>query len=65
MKADKLDYDKVLERANELYCKEKLKHVSPSSLSYMAPELFPQIQSDQVKSILQALVEAINNENIR
>lgn len=53
----KLDFDTILKRAEELYAATKL---SPETLKYTAPELFPTIQSDQVKCVLRALVEALN-----
>lgn len=59
----KLDYDKVLKRANELYKQVKLQSMPPDEakhFAYTAPELLPDIRSEQVKAVLQALVEAIN-----
>jgi len=52
----KIDFDAVLKRADELYAEAKhhLKHAPQDTL--------PRIQSDQVKSVLRALVEALNNE---
>ena len=58
----KIDYDKVLEKANELYVIEKTKHVNPESMAYWAPEMFPKIESNQVKCMLRALVDELNKE---
>ena len=52
----KLNIDEILKSANEHYAYAKL----GESAFFKAPELRPTIQSDQVKSILTALVEAIN-----
>jgi hypothetical protein len=46
----------ILARANELY--EEAKGYKWDG--YTAPELRPQIQSDQVKCLLAAIVEALN-----
>lgn len=48
----KIDFDIVLKRAEELYTTEKLGR--PDSGTRL------KIQSDQVKCVLRALVEAIN-----
>lgn len=48
----------VLERANEIYAEAKL----GDSTYYTAPELRPQIQSDQIKALAEALVEILNRE---
>ena len=57
-----LKFDDILQRANTLYAVEKTKHLPKETIMYMAPELFPTIQSDQVKCIVRALVEAINSD---
>ena len=44
-----IDHDKVLARANEIYAENKV------------PEQMPEIESWQVKAILMALIEALNN----
>lgn len=54
----KLNYDKILESANSIYKQEKF-----GTHPYSAPELFPDIRSGQVKAILKALVDAINEAN--
>jgi len=57
-----LNYEKILKKANEHYLRAKIKQglIKESSLPYMAPELIPEIYSDQVKSMLRAIVEEIN-----
>lgn len=55
-----LDYQTILTRANQLYAEAKTKHIDPDTLKYWAPEMFPTIESDQVKSILKALIEELN-----
>lgn len=54
-----LNVQEILDRANELYAEAK---IPENRLRYMAPETRPAIQSDQVKCVLKALVEAINAE---
>ncbi len=54
----KLDEEAIMRRADELYAQAKL---PADTLDYMAPEGRPRIQSDQVKMLLRALVEAINS----
>jgi hypothetical protein len=54
-----ISYDKVLRRANELY--EQAKGYKWDG--YKAPEQRPQIPSDQVKSVLRALIEALNDQS--
>lgn len=56
-----IDYQKTLDLANIYYAEQKTKHISPDTLKYWAPEMFPKIESDQVKSILRALIEQINS----
>ena len=58
----KLEYNKILEKANHLYADTKLKQmqISDDSVKYLAPEQIPQIQSDQVKMVLKALIDEIN-----
>lgn len=56
-----LNFEHIMQRANTLYAVEKTKHLPKETIMYMAPELFPTIQSDQVKCIVRALVEAINS----
>jgi hypothetical protein len=60
MKTDKVSYETVLKRANEIYCAEKTKNLKPEDMAYWAPEMFPKIESNQVKSMLKALVEEMN-----
>ena len=52
----RISLDRVLERANNLY-EEAKGYVWDG---YKAPEQRPQIHSDQVKAIAQALVEELN-----
>lgn len=54
-----ISYDKVLRRANELY--EQAKGHQWDGCK--APEQRLQIPSDQVKCMLRALVEALNQES--
>jgi hypothetical protein len=56
----KLDKDLILQRANALYAEAKQ---GPWN-DYTAPELLPQIRSDQVKAVLTALIEAINASEV-
>lgn len=49
----KITYNKILAKANELYAEAKL----GKDWAFKAPELRPTIQSDQVKSLLQAMLE--------
>ncbi len=56
----KLNYEEILARTNELYSKEKTKNFPPKDLLYWAPEMLPKVESDSVKCMLKALVEAIN-----
>jgi hypothetical protein len=52
--------DLILTKANSIYAQRKAdKH--GIDIRYTAPENLPQIESDQVKAILEALV-AINQE---
>lgn len=59
----KLNYTEILERANMLYAAEKTKHIPESDLRYWPPERFPKIESNQVKCMLKAIIEAINSES--
>ena len=52
-KAEK--YETIMDRANELYAVAKL----GENAYYLAPELRPMIQSDQVKSLLKAILELL------
>jgi len=54
-----LDAKKILERANVLYACKKLRK-KETDLGYVAPEALPKIQTDGVKCVLEALVEALN-----
>jgi hypothetical protein len=58
----KLDADQILRIANARYAAAVLQRsgVSAHDASYMAPELMPKIESEQVKAMLFALVGAIN-----
>ena len=42
-KTTKLNFDKVMQRANSLYATEKTKHLSKGTIMYWAPERFPSI----------------------
>ncbi len=57
-----LDINTILDRADVLYASEKLKHLPASDIRYLAPEQLPRIQSDQVKALAAALVEALNQQ---
>lgn len=54
----RINLEDVTKRANELYAEAN----GWTWDGYSAPETWPQIQSTQVKSMVQALVEAINRE---
>lgn len=56
-----LNFDAILKRANTLYAVEKTKHLPKERIMELAPEQLPTIQSDQVKCIVRALVEALNS----
>jgi len=60
----KIDYDKIMERANTLYADAALTRmgVPKEDIAYMAPEQFPKIYSEQLKCFAKAIVEAINND---
>lgn len=61
-----LNYNTILSRANELYAAEKLRAAGKlSDVAYMPPEFIPSIESEQVKSILKALVEAITDAPLK
>jgi hypothetical protein len=57
----KLNKTQILNRANQIYLQRKIAKGYPTveDLKYMPPEAMPQIQSDQVLALLDALVEAI------
>lgn len=48
-----IDFDTVLKRANELYREKKMKN-------HPDQRPWPEIESNQVKAALQALIEALN-----
>ena len=54
-----IDKETVLARANELYAREVLGARADKG-HYLAPELWPKIESRQVKAIAAALVDEIN-----
>lgn len=56
----KLNYQSVLDKANTYYVQAKIQKKLFSPTEYTAPEMYPQIESDQVKSILKALIEELN-----
>lgn len=58
----KFDADKIWEEANAIYAAEKLTKAGYTDFSYLAPEQIPQIESFQVKALLFALVNALNNQ---
>ena len=55
-----LDFAAIMERADTLYAQEKTKNIPRETLAYWAPEMFPKIQSDQIKCVLRALLEALD-----
>lgn len=57
-----LAFDAIMKRADALYAAEKTKHVPKETLMYWAPEMFPRIQSEQVKCMLRALLEALEKQ---
>lgn len=58
-----LDYDKVLNRANEYYVQAKIDKGHYVFSPYHAPEQIPQIQSDQVTSLLKAIIDELKFAN--
>lgn len=61
----KLNTEQILQEANAIYAVEKLTKAGykKDHMSYLAPEMIPTIQSDQVKAMMQALINAINKQN--
>ena len=57
-----LDAEKIWRDANAKYGVAKLKKAGYTDLSYVAPEMIPKIASDQVRCMLEALVEEINRQ---
>lgn len=59
-----LNFDKIWAAANARYAAAKLEKAGydNTSIMYMAPEMIPQIASDQVKCMLEALIEEINHQ---
>jgi hypothetical protein len=55
-----LNYEEILDKANARYATAWSKR-SGIDISYMAPEQLPKIESEQVKCVLRALVEASND----
>ncbi len=56
------DEKKILERANQLYAEAKFaRDEGWKEYCQDHPDFIPTIQSDQVKSLLKALVEALNS----
>lgn len=58
----KLDPIAILEKANVLYKEEKLKNIDQNLFKYSAPEMMPQIRSEQVKSVVKVLCEEFNRQ---
>lgn len=59
-----LNYDEILARANDLYFTSKTYGMTDKELLYADKEDI-NIKSEQTKSILKALVEAINDSEYR
>ena len=57
-----LDYHSILKKANAEYGVKALQRQGRDP-RYVAPEEVPEIQSEQVKCMLKALVEAINSHH--
>ena len=59
-----LDFEKIWRAANARYGSAKLQKAgyNNESAAYIAPEMIPRIASDQVKCMLEALVEEINSQ---
>jgi len=53
-----IDKNEVLEKANLKYAQAKMD--KGMNLMYAAPEMLPTIQSDQVKAVVEVLVEEMN-----
>lgn len=56
-----INYDRVLEAADRTYGLTKARKFGQDP-AYMAPEQFHHIESDQIKAICEALVDAVNQE---
>lgn len=54
--------DRMTRRANQLYAERK---IPAEMLAYRAPETWPMLQSDQVKSLLQTCAEEIERAQLR
>ena len=54
-----LSYEEILNKANARYAAAWAKRNS-ADIRYRAPEQLPKIESEQVKCVLRALVEAVN-----
>lgn len=57
----KTSFEELLYKANEIYARRKL----GSRVDYVAPEIRPQIQSDQVLAVLEVLVEELQRTQRR
>lgn len=61
----KLDKEKIWQKANAIYGVRKLlaNGYKEKDLAYVAPEMYPKIPSNQVYAIMEAIVDAINEQN--
>jgi hypothetical protein len=58
-----IDFETVWADANARYATKKLKAAGYTDIRYVAPELIPQIQSEQVKCMLEALISEVNRQS--
>jgi hypothetical protein len=61
----KLDKEKIWQNANAIYGHKKLIQMGrkPEDFKYLAPEQIPTIASNQVRAIMEAIVDEINEQN--
>ncbi len=57
-----LDYKTVLERANRIFAEDSLKDLSVAMRALTKATTRPKIESEEVKAILKALIEELNEQ---
>lgn len=57
-----IDFETVWADANARYATKKLKAAGYTDVRYLAPEMIPRIQSEQVKCMLEALIAEVNRQ---
>jgi hypothetical protein len=62
----KLDKEKIWQNANVIYGHKKLIQMGrkPEDFKYLAPEQIPTIVSNQVRAIMEAIVDEINDKGM-